>query len=285
MSLIIGIVGLPNVGKSSLFNALTKSDAVVDNRPFSTINPNLGVVKLMDDRIDSLAKLVNPKTVTHATVKFLDIAGLVKGASQGAGLGNKFLENIRGVDEICLVVRAFRNDNLISVLEGTNTDPIFEAEIVLCELIYADLDMVNNVMKKLKSNDPKMELLSRLKVHLEENNPVVNFFFADGEREMLKIYSFLTDKPMVLVANTDDSDDSKKLLKHVEEYAKKLGVSYIDVNIKLEGEIDQLPEKDMKELLEAMGRDGTCLNNLVRLTFGKLKLGTFFTVGEKEVRA
>lgn len=285
MSLVMGIVGLPNVGKSSLFNALTKGDALVENRPFATIDPNLGVVKLVDDRLYKLSAIVKPQKITHSVVKFLDIAGLVKGASKGEGLGNKFLENIRGVDAICLVVRAFNNKEVFSVVESETADPVFEAQIVLCELIYSDLEMVENILRKLKSNDPRVELLNRLKDHLSENKLVLNFEFTEKERELLKIYSFLTDKPMIVLANTDDSPESVELLKGIEAYSKEIKASFLDMNIKLENEISFLSEEEQIEFLASVSRTETCLKKLISLTFKKLGLSTFFTAGVKEVRS
>lgn len=285
MSLIMGIVGLPNVGKSSLFNALTKGNALIENRPFATIEPNLGMVQLMDERLDALAKLIQPDKVVHSLVKFLDIAGLVKGASEGEGLGNKFLSHIREVDAICLVVRAFNDREIFSVVEKEAVDPVFEAEIVLCELIYADLEMVENILKKIKSNDGKVDVLNRLRSHLQENKLVLNFPFTEQERKDLKIYSFLTNKPMMILANTDDGDDSKKMLETIEVYATKINASFLSMNIKLEEEICRLSEEEQKEFLQLVGREGSCLNILVDLAFKKLGLNMFFTAGKQEVRS
>lgn len=283
MSLVIGIVGLPNVGKSSLFNALTKGNALVENRPFATIEPNLGIVKLLDPRVTYISKIVNPEATTYSIVKFLDIAGLVKGASKGEGLGNKFLEHIRSVNAICLVVRAFDDSTVLSV--NNITDPIFEAEIVLCELIYSDLEMVDNILRKLKSNDSKIALLKRIKEHLENNKLVKNLELSEEEKEELKIYSFLTNKEIILLANTDDSESSKKYLAKVKEYANTINASYLELNIKLENEISELSEEEQKEFLESLGREKSCLDDLIALAFKALRLRTFFTVGKKEVRS
>lgn len=282
---MMGIVGLPNVGKSSLFNALTQGDALIENRPFSTIDPNIGVVKLMDERLYLIADCIKPQKTTPSFVKFLDIAGLVKGAYKGEGLGNKFLENIRSVDAICLVVRAFNDSEIFSVLENKKADPVFEAEIILCELIYSDLEMVNNVLKKLKSNDPKIEVLSRLKKHLEDNNLVFNFSFTDEEKQVLKIYSFLTDKSIILLANTDDSAESKHLVEEARNYAKSIGASFLDMNIKFEQELSLLNEADREEFLESTGKRDSCLNLLVKESFFKLGLKVFFTAGVTEVKS
>lgn len=285
MSLVMGIVGLPNVGKSSLFNALTKGNALIENRPFATIEPNLGVVRLMDERLDNLQKIVQPDRVVHSLVKFLDIAGLVKGASEGEGLGNKFLSHIREVDAICLVVRAFNDKEVFSVVENEGADPVFEAEIVLCELIYADLEMVENILRKIKSNDPKVDVLNRLRSHLQENKLILNFPFTDKESYDLRVYSFLTNKPMIVLANTDDTNDSQKMLGGIREYAGKINASFMDMNIKLEEEIGRLSQDEQRELLECLGRKSTCLNQLVDLAFRKLGLSIFFTAGKQEVRS
>lgn len=277
--MVMGIVGLPNVGKSSLFNALTKGDALVENRPFATIEPNLGVVKLLDPRLDNLASIAKPQKVIHSIVQFLDIAGLVKGASEGEGLGNKFLENIRGVDAICLVIRAFEDSDVFSV--NSSIDPVFEAEIVLCELIYSDLAMVERVIKKLKSNDPKLVTLNKLKEHLQQNKLILNYEFSDSEREDLKIYSFLTNKPLLILANVDDSENNPYSPK-IKAYAESLNASYLEMNIKLENELTMLSDEEREELL---GTKDTCLNKLIALAFKKLRLSTFFTVGPKEVRS
>lgn len=279
----MGILGLPNVGKSSLFNALTREDILVDNRPFSTIEPNLGVVKLPDHRLDALTKLIKPKKTVNSVVKFLDIAGLVKGASQGAGLGNKFLENIRSVDAICLVVRAFEDNSVISV--NSSVDPVFEAEIVLCELIYSDLFMVENIMKKLKSNDPKNALLEKIRNHFRENKLLREFNLSVEERNQLKIYSFLTNKPLMILANTDDSEKSKEYLEDIKEYAKNRKATFLDLNVKFENEINSLTEEEQKEFLESLGRQESGLDKFISVSFAQLNLKTFFTAGEKEVRS
>ncbi|AEG73830.1 GTP-binding and nucleic acid-binding protein YchF [Mycoplasma haemofelis Ohio2] len=283
MSLTMGIVGLPNVGKSSLFNALTNGNALVENRPFATIEPNLGIVKLLDPRIVKLSEIVNPERTVYSTVKFLDIAGLVKGASHGEGLGNKFLENIRSVDAICLVVRAFEDSSVLSV--NSVVDPVFEAEIVLCELVYADLDMVDNILRKLKSNDPKQDVLKRMKAHLSDNKLLKNFPLTPDEKEELKIYSFLTSKSIIILANTDDSKESEIYLEKIRSYSQSIESSFLSLNIKLENEVNALSEEDRAEFFAMTNRTQSGLDELISKAFKVLNLKTFFTVGKKEVRS
>lgn len=283
MSLVMGIVGLPNVGKSSLFNALIKGEAIVENRPFSTIEPNLGVVNIPDIRLEKLSELVKPKKTTYSVVKFLDIAGLIKGASKGEGLGNKFLENIRTVDAICLVVRAFDDKNILSV--NSYVDPVFEMEIVLCELIYSDLEMVENILKKLKSNDCKVALLNKIKCHFQNNKLLTEFYLTEDEKEMLKIYSFLTNKPLIVVANVDDSESSKKYVNQIRSKTDQMGVRFFEMNIKLENELSFLSLEEKKEFLDSIGRKDSAIDQFISLSFKTLNLSTFFTVGEKEVRS
>lgn len=283
MSLKIGIVGLPNVGKSSLFNALTNNDVLVANYPFATIEPNLGTVKLLDPRIDKLTEIVNPKKVTYSTIDFLDIAGLVKGASKGEGLGNKFLEHIRSVNLICLVVRCFENKEIISV--NQTIDPIFDAEIIIWELIYADIETINKTIKKLKSNDPLIGLLEKIRNHLETGKMINTLNLSDEDKQKIKNYHFLTNKLLFFLANISDGNSHVENLQKLEKYAQDMNIDLLSMNIQVELEISKLPLSEQKEYLSALNIDMTALSKLISFSFKKLGLKTFFTVGVEEVRS
>ena len=295
MSLTAGIVGLPNVGKSTLFNAITKKHILAANYPFATIEPNVGVVMVPDYRLDFLNELYKPKSLVPTTFEFTDIAGLVKGASNGEGLGNKFLSHIREVDAICEVVRCFDDTNIIHV--ENEIDPIRDIEIIAVELILADLDIVDNRLSKIekkakmskdKESLKEVELLYKLKECLESNKAVRTIELDEDERLILKPYNLLTAKPIIYVANLSEEEISNKnndYLKRVIEYAKKEGAKVINVCAKIEEEVCDLSDEEKKELLSELGVESSGLDKLIQATYSLLGLKTFFTSGTDEVRA
>ena len=295
MSLTAGIVGLPNVGKSTLFNAITKKHILAANYPFATIEPNVGVVMVPDNRLDFLNDLYKPKSLVPTTFEFTDIAGLVKGASNGEGLGNKFLSHIREVDAICEVVRCFEDDNIIHV--ENNIDPIRDIEIIGIELILADLDIVDTRLSKIekkakmskdKDSLKEVDLLYKLKNCLESNNAIRGIELDCDELLIMKPYNLLTAKSIIYVANLSEEELNNKdnrYLKQVEEYAKSEGSKVISVCAKIEEELSELDDEDKKELLSDLGVDSSGLDKLIRATYSLLGLKTFFTAGKDEVRA
>ena len=294
MSLKAGIVGLPNVGKSTLFNAITKQNILAANYPFATIDPNVGVVLVPDKRLDKLNEMYNPNRLVPTSFEFTDIAGLVKGASQGEGLGNKFLSHIREVDAICEVVRCFEDTNIIHVEEGI--DPIRDIEIINLELAISDLEIINNridkIKKKAETNRDKeaiveVTVLKKAKENLENNIPLRNVEFNDEEMLFLKNFSLLTIKPIIYLANVceDDLMDDNKYVKMVENYAKREGAKTIKICAKLECDLCDLAEEEKLEMLNAIGIETSGLDQLIKATYDLLGLETFFTVGKDEVRA
>lgn len=290
----IGIVGLPNVGKSTLFNAITKAGAAeAANYPFCTIEPNIGMVTVSDDRLDELSKIINPQRVVPATVEFVDIAGLVKGAAQGEGLGNKFLSNIRSTAAICQVVRCFEDENVVHV-DGS-VDPIRDIEVINTELIFADLETIEKAMEKhkklaLNKNKESMELMSVLpkaKAHLEGFQLLKTCDLAEEEKAILKTYQLLTLKPMIFAANVSEEDlaTGNEYVEKVREYAEKLDSEVVIVSAKVEAELQEMDEESKKEFLEDLGAGEAGLNRLIRAGFKLLGLQTYFTAGVKEVRA
>lgn len=295
MGLTAGIVGLPNVGKSTLFNAITKKSILAANYPFATIDPNVGVVTVPDQRLDKLQEMYHPERLIPTAYEFTDIAGLVKGASQGEGLGNKFLSHIRETDAIVEVVRCFENSGIIHV-EG-EVDPIRDIEIINLELILADLESIGNRIEKIskklrasKDKEDKIELdaLEKAKSALEQNQALRSVDFTEEEKLAIKSYNFLTIKPIIYMANineeevsTEDNDHVKK----VKEYAKKEDSKVIKVCAKIEEELSQLEENDKKDMLEALGIEMSGLDQLIQATYDLLGLSTYFTVGKDEVRA
>lgn len=293
----IGIVGLPNVGKSTLFNAITKTqNALAANYPFATIEPNVGTVAVPDERIQKLVDLINPKSVVNATVEFVDIAGLVKGASKGEGLGNQFLSNIRNTQAICQVVRCFENDDIIHV-EGS-IDPIRDIEIINYELIFSDLETVErNLTKNQKmlrggNKDIKflVDTLIKCKEHLEKGKLLKSLDLDEDELELIKQYQFLTIKQMMYALNVSEDDladpDKNKYVKIVKEYAKENMSEAVVFSAKVESELIEIEDEELrKEFIESLGIKEPSLNRLISKGYELLGLITFFTAGEKEVRA
>ncbi|MFC6323761.1 redox-regulated ATPase YchF [Companilactobacillus baiquanensis] len=295
MALTAGIVGLPNVGKSTLFNAITKAGAEMANYPFATIDPNVGMVEVPDKRLSRIDELIPAKKIIHTTFEFTDIAGIVKGASKGEGLGNKFLENIRQVDAIVHVVRAFDDDNITSVTG--KVDPLEDIETINMELSIADLDSVNKrytkVEKQARSKDKEaiaeFEVLKKIKPVLEEGGSVREIEFNEEEQKIVKGLFLLTSKPVLYVANIAEDDmsdpEASKYFKVVEDFAKKEHAEVIGVSAKTEEEIAELDDDDRRDFLEAEGVSESGLDKLIKASYKLLGLRTFFTAGGKETRA
>ena len=290
----IGIVGLPNVGKSTMFNSITKAGAECANYPFCTIEPNVGVVAVPDERLDKLAEIYKPEKVTHAIVEFVDIAGLVKGASKGEGLGNKFLSHIRETDAICQVVRCFENDNVVHV-DGS-IDPIRDAETINLELIFADIETIDKRIdkaKKLLKADKKyqveVELLENVKSKLEEGIPVRAMEFNEEEIDIIRDMFLLTAKPIIYIANISeeqiDNPFDVENVKRLKEYAEKENAEVIPLCVKIEEELSGLEDKDKNEMLEALGLSESGLDKLIKKSYDLLGLMSFLTAGEPEVRS
>ena len=290
----LGIVGLPNVGKSTMFNSITKAGAECANYPFCTIEPNVGVVPVPDERLDKLAQMYNPQKTTHAVIEFVDIAGLVKGASKGEGLGNKFLSHIRETDAICEVVRCFDNSNIVHV-DGS-IDPIRDIETINLELIFSDIETVNKRLEKAKKNlkadkkyQEEINLLEKIKESLENGISARAIDFNEDEQEMVKEMFLLTTKPILYIANIseeqlENSENDEMVLK-VKQYASKENAEVVPLCVKIEEELSGLDDDDKKEMLEALGLSESGLDKVIKKSYDLLGLMSFLTAGQPEVRA
>lgn len=288
-----GIVGLPNVGKSTLFNALTSNQAEASNYPFCTIDPNIGIVDVYDSRLEVLAVLSHSAKLVFANIKFVDIAGLVEGASKGEGLGNQFLTNIRETDAIVHVVRCFESDDIVHVSGGV--DPIRDIEVINLELCLSDLQMIENAISRIekqvkskKELQPVLDTMQRVRDHLNESKPVRLLPLTDEEKEFLLPYPFLTAKKVLYAANVAESDlpsMENDLVKKVRRYAEAEGNMVIPICARLEEEIAQLTPAERGEFLASLGLKESGLQRLIKASFDMLGLITFLTTGEMETRA
>ena len=287
----LGVVGLPNVGKSTLFNALTKAGAPAANYPFCTIEPNVGVVTVKDERIDKLSALYHSKSTVYTTIEFVDIAGLVKGASKGEGLGNKFLSHIREVDAIVHVVRCFEDENVTHV-DG-KIDPIRDIETINLELIFSDMDTLSRRIDKTKTaakgGDKKykeeLEILAKVDAALQAGKPARAADLTDEEREYVDSLFLLTTKKVVYVANVEEGGEQNDYVKAVEEYAKNEGSEVVPLCVKLEEELSELDDDERAMFMEELGMKESGLDKLVKKSYDLLGLISFLTAGEKETRA
>ncbi len=295
MALTAGIVGLPNVGKSTLFNAITKAGALAANYPFATIEPNVGVVEVPDARLQVLEKMYKPQRVIHALCEFTDIAGLVKGASKGEGLGNQFLSNIRNCDAIIEVVRCFKDDNITHV-EG-DVDPIRDVEIINLELILSDLDIVEKrierIAKKAASRvddaATEYEILKRIQAQLLDSKPIRTMYFDENDMKYVSSYGFLTSKEIMYVANMSDTDiahpEKNDFYNALVNYANNENAIVVPISAQIESELAMLDADEREMFLSELGIPEAGLDVLIRKTYDLLGLATYFTAGEKELRA
>ena len=295
MSLTAGIVGLPNVGKSTLFNAITKQEILAANYPFATIDPNVGTVIVPDKRIEVLESIYNPDRTIPTTFEFTDIAGLVKGASKGEGLGNKFLSHIRETDAIVEVVRCFEDNNVIHV-DG-NVDPIRDIEVINVELILSDLEIIDNRINKIgkkaqttrnKDDLKEYNLLIRIKESLEKNIPLRNIELDEEEEKILSSFNLITKKPIIYVANVSENDitsNGNEYVQKLKDYASKEESEVVMICAKIESELAELEEEEKIEFLHELGIEESGLSQLIKATYNLLGLKTYFTVGTDEVKA
>ena len=292
MALQCGIVGLPNVGKSTLFNALTKAGIAAENYPFCTIEPNVGIVEVPDPRLDQLADLVKPERIVPATVEFVDIAGLVAGASQGEGLGNQFLSHVRETDAIINVVRCFEDDNVVHV--AGRVDPIADIEVIETELCLADMQTAEKALhrhqKTARSGDKEAQkvvtILEKVIAHLNNTQPIRTLDLSKDDRVLIAPLCFITAKPAMYVGNvSDDGFENNALLERLQAYAQERQAPVVAICASIEAEIADLSEEDKTVFLADMGMQEPGLNRLIRAAFKLLGLQTYFTAGVKEVRA
>lgn len=291
----LGIVGLPNVGKSTLFNALTKAGAEAANYPFATIEPNIGVVAVPDERLEVLSKINNSERILPATIEFFDIAGLVKGASKGEGLGNQFLANIREVDSIVQVVRCFEDSNIIHV-DGS-IDPLRDIENINLELIFSDLDLVEKRLSRVekqakadKSLALEVEVLKKVKEVLEKGQAARSLDLSEEENKILRSYQLLSSKPIIYVANVSEDDigddgASNKMVSDVREYAAKEGSDVVVISCEIESQIQSLDDDEKELFLEELGLKSSGLDKLIRASYSLLGLISYLTSGPMETRA
>ncbi len=294
MSLTAGIVGLPNVGKSTLFNAITKQEILAANYPFATIDPNIGTVIVPDKRVEELEKIYNPDRTIPTTFEFTDIAGLVKGASKGEGLGNKFLSHIRETNAIVEIVRCFDDNNIIHV-DGT-IDPIRDIEVINVELILSDLDIIDNRINKIgkkanttrnKKDLEEYNILTKIKENLEQDIPIRKIKLDEEEKKIISSFNLITAKPIIYVANVSEEDiiTGNEYVEQVKKYAKSDESEVIMISAKIESELAELEEEEKEEYMKALGLSESGLSKLIKATYHLLGLETYFTVGSDEVKA